>query len=505
MTVRVSTLMEGANTTLTGSTLSARVSGAVDVIALIVNADGKVATDADMVFFNQLTAPGVRLEGTTVHLDLTALRPAAERVVLAAAPEHAGADFTHLPITLLIRQGQDSGSGSDIRFAPARLSSETVAVLAEIYQRGGTWKVRAVGQGYDTGLAGLATDFGVQVDDDGTSTSTDVSSGTGTGNSNGAATPPVSPMLAPSTAPAHPHSPSDPGDPGHSDRKPNREPREGPHRDAGPRPTTGPVLFDLWNQRGAYLQVAGCQHHKDAIAAVLGNEHRPDGAEHDLTARLIPDPTNPHDRHAVAVHVRGRRIGYLPATEAGYYAPVLTDLTARGLLPQVRVRIWARTMSEWDDTIEGFAPTGELYANATLALGPPHLIVPANLAPAGAELLPEGGAIQVSGVDQHVDVTAAYTHHHPQQWVHVSLHELLEHRPRSSRTIVEVRLDGSRVGQLTPKMSEELLPAIRHLHTAGLATAARALLHGNQAAAKLTLHTIRANALTNEWFSQFAK
>ncbi len=37
-------------------------------------------------------------------------------------------------------------------------------VLAELYRRGDGWKIRAVGQGYATGLAGLATDYGVEVD-----------------------------------------------------------------------------------------------------------------------------------------------------------------------------------------------------------------------------------------------------------------------------------------------------------------------------------------------------
>ncbi|MFC7512305.1 TerD family protein [Streptomyces thermocarboxydus] len=39
-------------------------------------------------------------------------------------------------------------------------------LLAEIYRRGGGWKLRALGQGYADGLAGLARDFGVDVEDD---------------------------------------------------------------------------------------------------------------------------------------------------------------------------------------------------------------------------------------------------------------------------------------------------------------------------------------------------
>ncbi len=43
-------------------------------------------------------------------------------------------------------------------------STETAMVFGELYRYGGEWKFRAVGQGYDTGLAGIARDFGVRVD-----------------------------------------------------------------------------------------------------------------------------------------------------------------------------------------------------------------------------------------------------------------------------------------------------------------------------------------------------
>ncbi|WP_432563956.1 TerD family protein [Kineococcus sp. SYSU DK003] len=165
-------MIEGANTALAGPKLTARVSGPVDLIALIVGSDGKVVSDADMVFFNQPTAPGVRLEGRTLHLDLARLRPGADRVVLVASPEQDGATFDGLNLAVVIKHGHPrngeptgTGAGEDVHFAPARLTTQAVAVLAEVYQRAGAWKVRAVGQGYDSGLAGLARDFGVDVDD----------------------------------------------------------------------------------------------------------------------------------------------------------------------------------------------------------------------------------------------------------------------------------------------------------------------------------------------------
>ncbi|MEZ0163453.1 VWA domain-containing protein [Kineococcus sp. LSe6-4] len=156
----MTTLTEGGNAPLTGSSPRVRVEGPVDVTALVVNPDGKVAGDADMVFFNQPSAPGVRLDGRALALDLGSLRPGADRVVVVASPEAEGATFAGTTVRLVVEDG-----ASTTEFTPSRLGAETVVVLAEVYQRGGAWKVRAVGQGYDNGLAGLATDFGVDVDE----------------------------------------------------------------------------------------------------------------------------------------------------------------------------------------------------------------------------------------------------------------------------------------------------------------------------------------------------
>jgi tellurium resistance protein TerD len=42
-------------------------------------------------------------------------------------------------------------------------STETAMIFGEVYRRGAEWKFRAVGQGYVSGLAGIATEFGVNV------------------------------------------------------------------------------------------------------------------------------------------------------------------------------------------------------------------------------------------------------------------------------------------------------------------------------------------------------
>ncbi|MGW7757783.1 CAP domain-containing protein [Streptomyces violaceusniger] len=158
-------LVPGGNQALPDGALTIRVPGPFDLSALITGEDGKVASDGDFVFFNQPTAPGARLDNDTVTLRPRGLRPGAARVTLVISPADPGTPLGRLPAPVL--SVLDERGAPLARFAPPRPSAETVLLLAEIYRRGGGWKVRAIGQGYADGLAGVARDFGVDVADDG--------------------------------------------------------------------------------------------------------------------------------------------------------------------------------------------------------------------------------------------------------------------------------------------------------------------------------------------------
>ncbi|MGW2340783.1 TerD family protein [Streptomyces sp. NPDC001661] len=144
----------------------------VDASALLL-ASGKVRSDADFVFYNQPAhaSGAVRHEGRstgggtvtdTLFVDLARVEPAIERVVLAASAD--GGAFGQVP-GLYVRI-VDAADGSEIaRYESADATVETAFVLGELYRRQGAWKFRAVGQGYDSGLAGLATDYGITVDE----------------------------------------------------------------------------------------------------------------------------------------------------------------------------------------------------------------------------------------------------------------------------------------------------------------------------------------------------
>ncbi|WP_438306815.1 TerD family protein (plasmid) [Streptomyces sp. HUAS TT11] len=158
-------LRKGENVSLltARTVLSVTVRGlSADVSALLLGADGKVRGDHDLVFYNHPAQDGVSVEGASVTAELSRLPAGVHRVVVvvSADPLQPGAVFTQAP-QLTISQ---SGAPSALFTAPDFTSGETVVVLAELYRRGDGWKVRAVGQGYASGLAGLATEYGVDVD-----------------------------------------------------------------------------------------------------------------------------------------------------------------------------------------------------------------------------------------------------------------------------------------------------------------------------------------------------
>ncbi|MFH8404331.1 TerD family protein [Streptomyces sp. NPDC018019] len=153
---------------------SASGDGDADVSILLLGADGKVRGDADFFFYNNPAAAdgSVQLLGKTptangsedrVGIDLTAVPADVERLVVAAS-QYGSARFGQLDdlrVTVADRTGEPL-----LGFSITDAGAESAFIFGELYRRGGEWKFRAVGQGYETGLAGLATDFGITVDEE---------------------------------------------------------------------------------------------------------------------------------------------------------------------------------------------------------------------------------------------------------------------------------------------------------------------------------------------------
>ncbi|TDC62231.1 TerD family protein, partial [Actinomadura sp. GC306] len=145
-----------------------------DASALLLTESGRVRSDDDFVFYNQPAhgSGAVRHEGKqqgptvldVLSVDLNRVEPAIEKIVIAASCD--GGTFGQFQ-GLYVRVVDAAGGAEVARFDSAGATSETAFVLGELYRRQGAWKFRAVGQGYDSGLAGLATDYGISVDDPG--------------------------------------------------------------------------------------------------------------------------------------------------------------------------------------------------------------------------------------------------------------------------------------------------------------------------------------------------
>jgi stress response protein SCP2 len=161
----VQTLAKGANAPLPPGPVAVHITAGapVDVSALLLTADGKVRGDADFVFYNQPEAPGVRYRPNGVDVDTAGVPAVIERVVVSASLDGSGpATFGALGS---LRLDVAVGGTPMAVFEPDGLGADTALLCVEIYRRDTQWKVRAVGQGYATGLAGIATDFGITVED----------------------------------------------------------------------------------------------------------------------------------------------------------------------------------------------------------------------------------------------------------------------------------------------------------------------------------------------------
>lgn len=148
----------------------------VDASALLLGPGGRVRSDEDFVFYNQPRHPSglVRrlpkrslTEGLTdtIEADLNALDPSVDQVVIAASSD--GAAFEHVHDLCIMLYDASSTGGEPLAVFDVRpeTGKETAIICGELYRRGDGWKFRAVGQGYPTGLIGLATAFGISVDE----------------------------------------------------------------------------------------------------------------------------------------------------------------------------------------------------------------------------------------------------------------------------------------------------------------------------------------------------
>ena len=151
----------------------------LDASAIVVGADGKVLSDKHFIFFNNKTSPDGTVEHTgdnltgegegddeQIKVNLASLPAEVDKVVFPVSIYEADArsqSFGQVR-NAFIRVINQAGAAEIARYDLTEdASTETAMVFGELYRNGADWKFRAVGQGYASGLAGIARDFGVNV------------------------------------------------------------------------------------------------------------------------------------------------------------------------------------------------------------------------------------------------------------------------------------------------------------------------------------------------------
>jgi tellurium resistance protein TerD len=151
----------------------------LDASALMVNTSGKIVSDQHFVFFNNLTSPDGSVEHTgdnltgegegddeVIKVNLVGVPQETDKIVVTVSIYDAEArqqSFGQVR-NAYIRVVNQADNAELTRYDLSEdASTETAMIFGELYRNGADWKFRAVGQGYSTGLRGIAQDFGVNV------------------------------------------------------------------------------------------------------------------------------------------------------------------------------------------------------------------------------------------------------------------------------------------------------------------------------------------------------
>ncbi|MFG2519699.1 TerD family protein [Streptomyces sp. NPDC048527] len=148
----------------------------VDASALLLGPDGRVRSDEDFVFYNQPRHPSGKVwrlgkkrvaDGLTdtIQSDLAGLGPEVGRILLVASADDVS--FDRVPALRILLYDAAAAEGEPLAHFDVKpeTGAETALICGELYRRGEGWKFRALGEGYSNGLVGLATDFGISVDE----------------------------------------------------------------------------------------------------------------------------------------------------------------------------------------------------------------------------------------------------------------------------------------------------------------------------------------------------
>jgi hypothetical protein len=257
----------------------------------------------------------------------------------------------------------------------------------------------------------------------------------------------------------------------------------------------GAPRVDISSPGEPRFDIVGEAYREAEILAAIHKTRTPRDVEFETfgVAELVPEPDNPHDSGAISVRLDGHCVGYLPAESSADFYPVLSRFISSGVVPTVRTRIWGVTRFVRSRNQD------ELKSAIRVALRSPEDILPSNSIPVEPHfLIPQGRSIQVTGEQEHLDVLAKYVQPAGSSRIVVTLHPIAG-KSKTPSTVLEVQLDGQRVGQLTSAMSAVLMPMVQEAQSHNRAAAAWATLSGSRLAAEVALKVMRAEEVPNTW------
>lgn len=144
----------------------------LDTCAFLLNADGSVPNDEHMVFFNQPTSPDSAVhyhkEQQLFSIALNKLNPAIQKIaftltIYEGVERRQQFKSLNQAAIAVVKEPEEL---VHYELATQELNQETALIFAELYLNKGQWKFRAVGQGFNGGLAALCGHFGVSVDEE---------------------------------------------------------------------------------------------------------------------------------------------------------------------------------------------------------------------------------------------------------------------------------------------------------------------------------------------------
>jgi len=151
----------------------------LDASLFMLNAEGRVRSDADFIFYNNLKSQDGSVEhqgdnrtgqgegdDEKINIDLAKVPADVKTIAITVTIDEADTRRQNFgQVSDAYIRILDKVTGNEIaRFdLTEEASSNTAMIFGELYRNGADWKFRAVQQGFNDGLAGLCRMYGIQV------------------------------------------------------------------------------------------------------------------------------------------------------------------------------------------------------------------------------------------------------------------------------------------------------------------------------------------------------